>query len=199
MDEISSQNDWYLAAIGILITLTLFVSGFSIYAQLKLLDKQIEKLRTNIKNELIKEYSLNDIGKVKNTDNALTDLILTNLRSVTNRLMLDSESYTNLFLTDYLTNLVGYLELLRNRKIDNADFIDEIANVFVMVDAWSHRSDRNKVLKPVQVYIFRIYMDTINKDYWKKVKDYDHAVKDFKDKVRPLKAFKYLNIDSNLY
>lgn len=34
MDEISSQNDWYLAAIGILITLTLFVSGFSIYAQL---------------------------------------------------------------------------------------------------------------------------------------------------------------------
>ena len=33
MDEISSQNDWYLTAIGILITLTLFVSGFSIYAQ----------------------------------------------------------------------------------------------------------------------------------------------------------------------
>lgn len=196
MDEMSSQNDWYLAAIGILITLTLFVSGFSIYAQLKLSDKQIAKLRASIKGELIKEYSLNSIGKVKDTDNTLTDLILTNLRSITNRLMLDSESYTTLFLIDYLTNLVGYLELLKNRKIDNADFIDAISNVLVMIDAWSHRSDKNEILDPVQAYIYRIYIDIINKDYWEKVKDYNHAVKDFKDKIRTLTAFKYLNFNN---
>ena len=63
MDEMSSQNDWYLAAIGILITLTLFVSGFSIYAQLKLSDKQVKKLKSSIKGELIQEYSLDDISK----------------------------------------------------------------------------------------------------------------------------------------
>lgn len=63
MDEMSSQNDWYLAAIGVLVTLTLFVSGFSIYAQLKLSDKQIKTLKMQIEKDLITKYRLQDIKR----------------------------------------------------------------------------------------------------------------------------------------
>lgn len=199
MDEMSSQNDWYLAAIGVLVTLTLFVSGFSIYAQLKLSDKQITKLKTEIKNDLVEEFSLEDVSKINSINNSLTGLILTDLRNVTNRLMLDSESYTTVFLIHHLIRLIGYVDLLRGRKISNADFIDEIASVFVMIDGWEHRSSNNKVEEPVQIYIYHIYTELVLARNWQDVKDYNRAINDFKNKVRPLKAFKYLNLDNKLH
>lgn len=199
MDEMSSQNDWYLAAIGVLITLTLFVSGFSIYAQLKLSDKQITKLKAEIKNSLVKEFSLEDVSKIDSIDNDLTGVILTDLRNVTNRLMFDSESYTTVFLIHYLISLIGYVDLLRGRKLPNADFIDEIASVFVMIDGWKHRNSNNKVEEPVQIYIYHIYTELVLARNWQNVKDYNHAINDFKNKVKPLKAFKYLNLDNNLH
>lgn len=199
MDEMSSQNDWYLTAIGVLITLTLFVSGFSIYAQLKLSDKQITKLKAEIRNNLVKEFSLEDVSKIDSIDNNLTGLILTDLRNVTNRLMFDSESYTTVFLIHYLISLIGYVDLLRGRKISNADFIDEIASVFVMIDGWEHRSSTNKVEEAVQIYIYHLYTELVLTRNWQNVKDYNRAINDFKNKVKPLKAFKYLNLDNNLH
>ena len=137
--------------------------------------------------------------KLKATDENLTKLILTNIRNVTNRLMFDSGSYTTVFLIHYLISLIGYIDLLRGRKISNADFIDEITSVFVMIDGWSHRSSNNKVEEPVQIYIYHLYTELALNDNWNNVKDYNHAIKDFKDKVKPLKAFKYLNLDNNLH
>lgn len=86
MDEISSQNDWYLTAIGILITLTLFVSGFSIYAQLKLSDKQIAKLKASINESISETYDLGKLSKAyKAIDNLKTEL------SETKKALTDSE------------------------------------------------------------------------------------------------------------
>lgn len=197
MDEISSQNDWYLAVIGILITLTLFVSGFSIYAQLKLSDKQIAKLKAEIKSGLVKEFSLENIEEIEPINNELTKLMLANLRIITSELLLKGSIYSNGFIMEKAMNIIGYLELLKNRKIDNADFIKSISNAFVMINSWCNRSSQNSLEEITKMYLYRIYFDLTKEENWKYVEDFDTAIKELKDIIRSLENFQYIDLDIN--
>lgn len=197
MDEISSQNDWYLAVIGILITLTLFVSGFSIYAQLKLSDKQIAKLKAEIKSGLVKEFSLENIEEIEPINNELTKLMLANLRIITSELLLKGSIYSNGFIMEKAMNIIGYLELLKNRKIDNADFIKSISNAFVMINSWCNRSSQNSLEEITKMYLYRIYFDLTKEKNWKYVEDFDTAIKELKDVMRSLENFRYIDLDIN--
>lgn len=197
MDEISSQNDWYLAVIGILITLTLFVSGFSIYAQLKLSDKQIAKLKAEIKSGLVKEFSLENIEEIEPINNELTKLMLANLRIITSELLLKGSIYSNGFIMEKAMNIIGYLELLKNRKIDNADFIKSISNAFVMINSWCNRSSQNSLEEITKMYLYRIYFDLTKEENWKYVEDFDTAIKELKDVMRSLENFRYIDLDIN--
>lgn len=197
MDEISSQNDWYLAVIGILITLTLFVSGFSIYAQLKLSDKQITKLKAEIKSGLVKEFSLENIEEIEPINNELTKLMLANLRIITSELLLKGSIYSNGFIMEKAMNIIGYLELLKNRKIDNADFIKSISDAFIMINSWCNRSSQNSLEEITKMYLYRIYFDLTKEENWKYVEDFDTAIKELKDIIRTLENFRYIDLDIN--
>ncbi|MCI1977823.1 MAG: hypothetical protein LKJ39_11000 [Liquorilactobacillus nagelii] len=197
MDEISSQNDWYLAAIGILITLTLFVSGFSIYAQLKLSDKQITKLKNEIRNDLVKEFALENISEIKSIDNNLTDLILINLRNITSELILKGGIYTSDFIMEKSMYLIGYIDILKNREIKNTEFIKNISNVFEMINGWCNRSAENNIDELVKMYLYRIYVDLTRKEDWKKVDGYNVAIENLKDTIRSLENFQYIDLDIN--
>lgn len=197
MDEISSQNDWYLAVIGILITLTLFVSGFSIYAQLKLSDKQITKLKAEIKSGLVKEFSLENIEEIEPINNELTKLMLANLRIITSELLLKGSIYSNGFIMEKAMNIIGYLELLKNRKIDNADFIKSISDAFIMINSWCNRSSQNSLEEITKMYLYRIYFDLTKEENWKYVEGFDTAIEDLKDTIRSLENFQYIDLDIN--
>ena len=197
MDEISSQNDWYLAAIGILITLTLFVSGFSIYAQLKLSDKQIAKLKNEIRNNLIQEFSLESISKIKSIDDNLTDLILVNLRNITSEMILKGGIYTSDFIMEKSMYLIGYLDMLENREIKNTEFIKSIGDMFSMINGWCNRSTQNSLTKPTKMYLYRIYVDLTRKENWQNVDGYNVAIENLKDTIRSLENFRYIDLDIN--
>lgn len=197
MDEISSQNDWYLAAIGVLITLTLFVSGFSIYAQLKLSDKQIIKLKTEIRNNLIEDFSLGEISKIKDIDNQLTELIMINMGNVTSELTLKAGIYTDSFIMEKSMSIISYLSVLKNREINDTDFIKNIGNVFMIIDGWCNRSAENHLLEPTKMYLYRIYVDLTRKENWKNVDGYNVAIDNLKGKIRSLNNFKYIDLDIN--
>lgn len=197
MDEISSQNDWYLAAIGILITLTLFVSGFSIYAQLKLSDKQITKLKNEIRTDLVKEFALENISEIKIIDNNLTDLILINLRNITSELILKGGIYTSDFIMEKSMYLIGYLGILKNREIKNTEFIKNISNVFKMINGWCNHSAENNIDELAKMYLYRIYADLTRKEDWKNIDGYNVAIEDLKDTIRSLENFQYIDLDIN--
>lgn len=168
---------------------------FFLYFQWRLSKNQIQKLKYDVKNEILKEYHLEQINGISKTDEALTNLILVSIRNVTNYLMFDNNSYTTILLTDKFINIIGYLDVLKGRKVSNADFIDEIAQVFVMIDGWVHRNPQNKLEVPASMYIYKVYIELTNKTDWQNVEGYDHAIKELKDKIRPLKTFDYINVD----
>ena len=121
--EISAHNmDWFIGFVGLLL-------AFFAYFQWRLSRSQLNKLKEEIEKQIRVKYHLDKINKIEQIDNTLIQLVLTNLRSVTNRMLFDSESYTNVSLTDKAINIIGYLSVLKNQEIKSTDFIKEIGNV----------------------------------------------------------------------
>ena len=101
--EISAHNmDWFIGIVGLLL-------AFFTYFQWKLSQSQLDKLKKEVENQIKVKYHLEKIDKIDQMDNTLIQLALTNLRSVTNRMLFDSESYTTISLTDKAINIIGYL------------------------------------------------------------------------------------------
>lgn len=73
-DEISRQNTFYMAMIGILVTLLIGFTGLLGYFQWRLSTKQIGALKDNIEKELNKKYSFDRIPKIgiMDTQNQIT-------------------------------------------------------------------------------------------------------------------------------
>ena len=115
--EISAHNmDWFIGIVGLLL-------AFFTYFQWKLSQSQLDKLKKEVENQIKVKYHLEKIDKIDQMDNTLIQLALTNLRSVTNRMLFDSESYTTISLTDKAINIIGYLNILKKQKVKSADFI----------------------------------------------------------------------------
>ncbi len=189
--EISAHNmDWFIGIVGLLL-------AFFTYFQWKLSQSQLDKLKKEIEDQIKVKYHLEKINKIDQIDNTLIQLVLTNLRSVTNRMLFDSESYTTVSLTDKAINIIGYLSILKKQKIKSADFIKEIGNVFMMIDGWCNRSTKNSLEEPTKMYLYRIYADLTRKEDWKNVDGYNVAIDDLKDTVRSLENFRYIDPDIN--
>ena len=108
--EISAHNmDWFIGIVGLLL-------AFFTYFQWKLSQSQLDKLKKEVENQIKVKYHLEKINKIDQIDNTLIQLALTNLRSVTNRMLFDSESYTTISLTDKAINIIGYLNILKKAK-----------------------------------------------------------------------------------
>ncbi len=189
--EISAHNmDWFIGFVGLLL-------AFFAYFQWRLSKSQLNKLKEEIEKQIRVKYHLDKINKIEQIDNTLIQLVLTNLRSVTNRMLFDSESYTNVSLTDKAINIIGYLSVLKNQEIKSADFIKEIGNVFMMIDGWCNRSTKNSLGEPTKMYLYRIYVDLTRKENWQKVDGYNVAIENLKDTIRPLENFQYIDLDIN--
>ena len=189
--EISAHNmDWFIGIVGLLL-------AFFTYFQWKLSQSQLDKLKKEVENQIKVKYHLEKINKIDQIDNTLIQLALTNLRSVTNRMLFDSESYTTISLTDKAINIIGYLNILKKQKVKSADFIKEIGNVFMMIDGWCNRSTKNSLGEPTKMYLYRIYVDLTRKENWQKIDGYNIAIENLKDTIRPLKNFQYMDLDIN--
>ncbi|MCC4358017.1 hypothetical protein [Limosilactobacillus reuteri] len=189
--EISAHNmDWFIGFVGLLL-------AFFAYFQWRLSQSQLDRLKEEIEKQIKVKYHLDKINKIEQIDNTLIQLVLTNLRSVTNRMLFDSESYTNVSLTDKAINIIGYLSVLKNQEIKNTDFIKEIGNVFMMIDGWCNRSTKNSLGEPTKMYLYRIYVDLTRKENWQKVDGYNVAIENLKDTIRPLENFQYMDLDIN--
>ncbi len=189
--EISAHNmDWFIGIVGLLL-------AFFTYFQWKLSQSQLDKLKKEVENQIKVKYHLEKIDKIDQIDNTLIQLALTNLRSVTNRMLFDSESYTTVSLIDKAINIIGYLSVLKNQEIKSADFIKEIGSVFMMIDGWCNRSTKNSLEEPAKMYLYRIYVDLTRKENWQKIDGYNIAIENLKDTIRPLKNFQYMDLDIN--
>lgn len=182
--------DWFIGFVGLLL-------AFFAYFQWRLSQSQLNRLKEEIEKQIKVKYHLEKIDKIDQIDNTLIQLALTNLRSVTNRMLFDSESYTTVSLTDKAINIIGYLSVLKNHEIKSADFIKEIGNVFMMIDGWCNRSTKNSLGEPTKMYLYRIYVDLTRKENWQKVDGYNVAIENLKDTIRPLKNFQYMDLDIN--
>ena len=138
IEQVNHNMDTFIGILGILLAAFL-------YFQWRLSQSQLNKLKEEIEKQIRVKYHLDKINKIEQIDNTLIRLALTNLRSVTNRMLFDSESYTNVSLTDKAINIIGYLSVLKNQEIKSADFIKEIGSVFMMIDGWCNRSTKNSL------------------------------------------------------
>lgn len=189
--EISAHNmDWFIGFVGLLL-------AFFAYFQWRLSQSQLDRLKEEIEKQIKVKYHLDKINKIEQIDNTLIQLVLTNLRSVTNRMLFDSESYTNVSLTDKAINIIGYLSVLKNQEIKNTDFIKEIGNVFMMINGWCNRSTKNSLGEPTKMYLYRIYVDLTRKENWQNVDGYNVAIENLKDTIRSLENFRYIDLDIN--
>lgn len=190
IEQVNHNMDTFIGILGILLAAFL-------YFQWRLSQSQLNKLKEEIEKQIRVKYHLDKINKIEQIDNTLIQLVLTNLRSVTNRMLFDSESYTTVSLTDKAINIIGYLSVLKNQEIKSADFIKEIGNVFMMIDGWCNRSTKNSLEEPVKMYLYRIYVDLTRKENWQKIDGYNIAIENLKDTIRPLKNFQYMDLDIN--
>ncbi|KEQ20498.1 hypothetical protein HF82_00790 [Limosilactobacillus reuteri] len=190
IEQINNNMQIFLGILGLL------VAVFA-YFQWRLSQSQLNRLKEEIEKQIKIKYHLNKINKIDQIDNTLIQLALTNLRSVTNRMLFDSESYTTISLTDKAINIIGYLNILKKQKVKSADFIKEIGNVFMMIDGWCNRSTKNSLEEPAKMYLYRIYVDLTRKENWQKVDGYNVAIENLKDTIRPLKNFQYMDLDIN--
>lgn len=190
IEQINNNMQIFLGILGLL------VAVFA-YFQWRLSQSQLNRLKEEIEKQIKVKYHLEKIDKIDQIDNTLIQLVLTNLRSVTNRMLFDSESYTNVSLTDKAINIIGYLSVLKNQEIKSADFIKEIGNVFMMIDGWCNRSTKNSLGEPTKMYLYRIYVDLTRKENWQKVDGYNVAIENLKDTIRPLENFQYIDLDIN--
>lgn len=189
--EISAHNmDWFIGFVGLLL-------AFFAYFQWRLSQSQLDRLKEEIEKQIKVKYHLDKINKIEQIDNTLIQLVLTNLRSVTNRMLFDSESYTNVSLTDKAINIIGYLSVLKNQEIKSTDFIKEIGNVFMMINGWCNRSTKNSLGEPTKMYLYRIYVDLTRKENWQNVDGYNVAIENLKDTIRSLENFRYIDLDIN--
>lgn len=190
IEQVNHNMDTFIGILGILLAAFL-------YFQWRLSQSQLNKLKEEIEKQIRVKYHLDKINKIEQIDNTLIQLVLTNLRSVTNRMLFDSESYTTVSLTDKAINIIGYLSVLKNQEIKSADFIKEIGNVFMMIDGWCNRSTKNSLEEPAKMYLYRIYVDLTRKENWQKIDGYNIAIENLKDTIRPLKNFQYMDLDIN--
>ncbi|MEY8613132.1 hypothetical protein AALH53_01115 [Limosilactobacillus reuteri] len=190
IEQVNHNMDTFIGILGILLAAFL-------YFQWRLSQSQLNKLREEIEKQIRVKYHLDKINKIEQIDNTLIQLVLTNLRSVTNRMLFDSESYTNVSLTDKAINIIGYLSVLKNQEIKSTDFIKEIGNVFMMINGWCNRSTKNSLGEPTKMYLYRIYVDLTRKEDWKKVDGYNVAIENLKDTIRSLENFQYIDLDIN--
>lgn len=190
IEQVNHNMDTFIGILGILLAVFL-------YFQWRLSQSQLNKLKEEIEKQIKVKYHLDKINKIEQIDNTLIQLVLTNLRSVTNRMLFDSESYTTISLTDKAINIIGYLNILKKQKVKSADFIKEIGNVFMMIDGWCNRSTKNSLEEPAKMYLYRIYVDLTRKENWQKIDGYNIAIENLKDTIRPLKNFQYMDLDIN--
>lgn len=190
IEQVNHNMDTFIGILGILLAVFL-------YFQWRLSQSQLNKLKEEIEKQIKVKYHLDKINKIEQIDNTLIRLALTNLRSVTNRMLFDSESYTTISLTDKAINIIGYLNILKKQKVKSADFIKEIGNVFMMIDGWCNRSTKNSLEEPAKMYLYRIYVDLTRKENWQKIDGYNIAIENLKDTIRPLKNFQYMDLDIN--
>lgn len=66
--EINRQNTFYFWIIGIVLTISVAIAGFFGVLQWRLSDKQIQRMKEETKNEIIKEYSLEKVAKIDDLD-----------------------------------------------------------------------------------------------------------------------------------
>ena len=190
IEQVNHNMDTFIGILGILLAAFL-------YFQWRLSQSQLNKLKEEIEKQIRVKYHLDKINKIEQIDNTLIRLALTNLRSVTNRMLFDSESYTNVSLTDKAINIIGYLSVLKNQEIKSADFIKEIGSVFMMIDGWCNRSTKNSLEEPAKMYLYRIYVDLTRKENWQNVDGYNVAIENLKDTIRSLENFQYIDLDIN--
>lgn len=176
--------------------LSLLVAVFA-YFQWRLSQSQLSRLKEEIEKQIKIKYHLNKINKIDQIDNTLIQLALTNLRSVTNRMLFDSGSYTNGFLIDKAMSIISYLNVLKKQRIPNTEFIKNIENVFMMIDGWCNRNTNNSLVEPTKMYLYRIYVDLTRKEDWENVDGYNVAIDHLKDTIRSLKNFRYIDLDIN--
>jgi len=63
-DEINRQNTWYMWTVGILVTVVVAFAGILGYFQWKLSTKQIENLKAEIEENLMKKYHFDEIIQI---------------------------------------------------------------------------------------------------------------------------------------
>lgn len=190
IEQVNHNMDTFIGILGILLAVFL-------YFQWRLSQSQLNKLKEKIEKQIRVKYHLDKINKIEQIDNTLIRLALTNLRSVTNRMLFDSESYTNGFLIDKAMSIISYLNVLKKQRIPTTEFIKNIENVFMMIDGWCNRNTNNSLVEPTKMYLYRIYVDLTRKEDWENVDGYNVAIDHLKDTIRSLKNFRYIDLDIN--
>ena len=190
IEQVNHNMDTFIGILGILLAVFL-------YFQWRLSQSQLSRLKEEIEKQIKIKYHLNKINKIDQIDNTLIQLALTNLRSVTNRMLFDSGSYTNGFLIDKAMSIISYLNVLKKQRIPNTEFIKNIENVFMMIDGWCNRNTNNSLVEPTKMYLYRIYVDLTRKEDWENVDGYNVAIDHLKDTIRSLKNFRYIDLDIN--
>ena len=66
--EINRQNTFYFWIIGIALTISVAITVFFGVLQWRLSDKQIQRMKEETKNEIVKEYSLEKVAKIDDLD-----------------------------------------------------------------------------------------------------------------------------------
>lgn len=84
IEQVNHNMDTFIGILGILLAVFL-------YFQWRLSQSQLNRLREEIEKQIKVKYHLEKIDKIDQIDNTLIQLALTNLRSVTNRMLFDSE------------------------------------------------------------------------------------------------------------
>ncbi|MRH09627.1 hypothetical protein GIX81_09250 [Lactobacillus reuteri] len=187
--EISAHNmDWFIGFVGLLL-------AFFAYFQWRLSQAQLENLKKEIKREIADEYSLYKIANIKNINTNLTNLVLANLKGITNELISKAGMYSDNLITEKSIEVISYLDILKNREIDSADFIRNIEHMFRMIDTWSSISSNNLINEDTKMYLYRIFSDLSRKENWQKVKGYDEAIVELKVRVKALNTFKYIDLE----
>lgn len=74
MDEMSSDHAWYLGYIGVLVGLVIAFVGLIGYLQLRLSNKQIEKMKNDVKKDIHEEYPIEQFNKIKAMEQALSSV-----------------------------------------------------------------------------------------------------------------------------
>lgn len=147
--EMAAHNmDWFIGIIGLLL-------AFFAYFQWRLSQSQLDNMKKKIKEEIVKEYSLDEINKIGELENTITQMVINNVQTATNEIVLIDIPLNEVSFFRLFGNLIRNLEVLAKRKPKKYEFIEQIAGMFSLIN--KQISPNNLASENVQIFSYRVY------------------------------------------